>query len=127
MGAVLADVRAHEPAQAVVGLLLDERHVAPRVRAELARVVVGVPGEREAVLGHEVPLLARHLARLAADADRRVGEEARPRLDLQAVGRLPVSLLHRPTPPRSLDTTRRARAALARAGGARAGCRSSPP
>src|SRR5256885_4641196 len=55
--------------------LLDEGDVAPGVRAELGGVVVGLTGPGEAVLRDEVPLLAGDLARLAADADRRVREE----------------------------------------------------
>ena len=86
VGAVLADVRLHEPTEpgAAVAVLvpdqrlalLDERDVAPRVRAELGRVVVRLARPDAPVLGDEIPLLARHLARLAADAHRRVGEEA---------------------------------------------------
>ncbi len=38
-------------------------------------VVVGISGPGEAVVRHLVPFLARHLARFAADADARVGEE----------------------------------------------------
>ena len=38
-------------------------------------VVVGIPGPREAVVGHLVPFFARDFAGLAADADGRVGEE----------------------------------------------------
>jgi hypothetical protein len=74
--AVLAHVRGHEPARRAVAVLFDERDVAPRVGPERPGVVVGVPGEVQAVLGDVVPLLACNLARLAADADRRIGEEA---------------------------------------------------
>src|SRR5581483_6027616 len=78
--AVLADVGLHQPAQprgAVAVhmerlLLLDERDVSPRVRAERRRVVVRLARPYLTVLRDEVPLLARDLARLAADADRRV-------------------------------------------------------
>ncbi len=55
--------------------LLDEGDVPPRARTECAGVVVGRAEQREAVVGDGVPLLARHLARLAADADGGVGEE----------------------------------------------------
>src|SRR5439155_11588298 len=56
---------------------LDEAHVAPGVRPERAGVVVGAAlAELGAVGGQVVPLLAGHLARLAPDAHRRVGEEA---------------------------------------------------
>src|SRR5437868_9427558 len=82
--AVLADVRLHQPAQCSAAvavrmqrlLLLDERDVTPRVRAECRCVVVGLSGPDLPVLRDEVPLLARDLARFTADADRRVGEEA---------------------------------------------------
>jgi hypothetical protein len=75
---VLADVREHDPCDArpFLGWLLDERDVAPRRRAERARVVVGHPGEIEAVVAELVPLLASDLTSLAPDADRRIGEEA---------------------------------------------------
>jgi len=103
VGAVLADVRRHQPLHAVgaglrrlvvarrradrrhpeigdadVERLLDERHVPPGGGTELLGVVVRHAGEEVAVLGHLVPLLAGHLARLAADAHRGVGEEAHP-------------------------------------------------
>ena len=61
----------------VVADLLLERDVPPGRRREVAGVVVAVAGEVEAVGGELVPLLAGHLARLAADAERGVGEEAR--------------------------------------------------
>jgi hypothetical protein len=65
---------------AVAGLLLlDERDVPPGVRAEADGVVIGHAGQVQAVLGDVVPLLAGDLARLAADADRGIGEEAHPR------------------------------------------------
>src|SRR5439155_11712768 len=97
VGAVLADVRAHQPAQrihlAVATqrlLLLDEGDVAPGVRAELGGVVVRLAGPDHAVLGDEVPLLTGDLAGLAADADRRVREEADALLRLRAVGAMRV-------------------------------------
>src|SRR5690606_32485106 len=49
--------------------LLDEVHVPPRRRREVARVVVRDGAEVEALGRQVVPLLARDLARLAADAD----------------------------------------------------------
>src|SRR5207248_9241775 len=58
----------------------------PRVGAELAGVVVAVPRPLEPILWDEVPLLARDLARLAADAYRRVREEPDARLGVLAVG-----------------------------------------
>src|SRR5699024_8634506 len=66
--------------------LLDERDVPPRGAAQPAGVVVGHAGERDPVLGHRVPLLARHLARLAPDAHRRVGEEALARRRVGVAG-----------------------------------------
>src|SRR5205085_10559153 len=74
---VLADVRVHEPGDAAVRPhLLDECHVSPAVGAQLAGVVVGAVEIADVVDGDVVPLLAGDLARLAADADRGVGEEA---------------------------------------------------
>src|SRR5262249_35307003 len=88
--AVLADVAHHEPAPGVeavagrrrtrlaaLGQLLDELHVPPGGGRERAGVVVAVAGPLEAVGGELVPLLAGDFAGLAADADRRVGVEAR--------------------------------------------------
>ena len=78
------DISQRRPsaASATVGTgLLDEGHVAPGRRAQADGVVVGHPGQAQPVLGHRVPLLAGDLAGLAADADRRVGEEAHPRRD----------------------------------------------
>src|ERR1043166_3069195 len=100
MGAVLAHISLREPthrcgppvgggdlAVEAQGLrLLDECDVTPRIGAELARVVVAVAGPLEPVLRDEVPLLAGDLARLAADADRRGGEEPDPRLCFVGVG-----------------------------------------
>jgi hypothetical protein len=108
--AVLADVGGHQPAQLaqlagqlrarrvldevavqpVVHIhgtpLLDERDVPPGVGAEAAGVVHRHARMAQAVLRDAVPLLARHLARLAADADAAVGEEAHPRPGARAVG-----------------------------------------
>src|SRR3954471_24074978 len=100
MRAVLADVGAHQPAKSVVGTridprlvaveaqrraLLDEGDVAPRVRSQLGGVVVGLAAPEQPVLRNQIPFLAGDLAGLAADADRRVGEEAHARLRLLAV------------------------------------------
>src|SRR5260370_18788994 len=79
--AVLADVAHHEPASVLpVGAeLLDELHVPPVGAVERAGVVVAVAAQHAdtPVPRRElVPLLARHLARLAADADGGVGVEA---------------------------------------------------
>src|SRR5580698_971280 len=76
--AVFTDVAHHEPTSDVAFRveLLDEGHVAPRGIRERDSVVVAVAGPVEAVGRKLVPLLAGHLAGLAADADRGVGEEA---------------------------------------------------
>src|SRR5438093_431623 len=80
LDAVLAHVAHHQPAAVVRTLeLLDEADVPPVDAVEPAGVVVAVPGELPdpAVRGGElVPFLARDLARLAADANRGVGEES---------------------------------------------------
>src|SRR5438067_3755083 len=81
---VLANVAHHQPGEVPrAGHLRAERHrpldegdVTPGRRAQVLAVVVGEPGEAEAVVRQLVPLLAGHLAGLAADAERRVGEEA---------------------------------------------------
>jgi hypothetical protein len=93
--AVLADVAEEEPTELAIGpRLLDELHVPPGCMAEAARVVVARAEEIEVIGGEAVPLLARNLARLAADAERGVGEKA---------------VLHRPPPPvRLIQTARRA-------------------
>ena len=129
--AVLADVGAHQPAQrrpspSVAGtrsglLLLDERDVAPGVRAERAGVVVRVARPDEAVLGDEVPLLAGDLAGLAADADRRVGEEA-DRARARRRSRRQLAHAAARAHARSTRGASAARARPARAAG-RAGCR----
>src|SRR3954453_2368262 len=88
MRAGLAHVRLHEPAKAsrTVAvhmkrlLLLDKGDVPPRVRVQLAGVVVGAAEPILAVLRDQVPFLARNFACLAADADRRVGEEPDARM-----------------------------------------------
>src|SRR3954447_9705876 len=70
--AVLADVAEYQPARLarpLVDLLL-ERDVPPRGRTEEARVVIRVSGELKPVRRQLVPLLARHLTRLAPDAER---------------------------------------------------------
>src|SRR6185369_13894611 len=80
VGEVLGGRGLHERARGAVGadrdLLLDERDVAPGVRPEGARVVVRLAGPRLDRARDVVPLLAGDLARLAADAQRGVGEEA---------------------------------------------------
>src|SRR5699024_1052506 len=74
---------AHQAPARLPGLLdallplLDEGDVAPRVGAQLTGVVVAGAEDLEVAVDRvAVPLLARHLAGLAADADRGVGEEA---------------------------------------------------
>src|SRR5438128_10844803 len=71
IGAMLADVRHHQPALILpvrVGFrLLHELDVAPRGRPQRPGVVVTVAGHRKPVGGQLVPLLAGHLTRLAAD------------------------------------------------------------
>src|SRR5262249_19191117 len=78
--AVLADVGHHLPGDCAVARAvaraLCERDVPPGRRTERGGVVVGHAGEAKAVIGQLVPLLASDLARLAADAERGVGEEA---------------------------------------------------
>src|SRR5437660_11276981 len=79
LNAGLAHIAHHQPA-AVVGRLelLDEADVPPVDAVQLAGVVVAVAAQLTdpAVLGRElIPFLARDLARLAADANRGVGEE----------------------------------------------------
>ena len=70
--------------------LLDEGHVPPAVGPEGQRVVIGLAAEAVGIGGNVVPLLAGHLAGLAADADRGVGEEALAGLGLRAVGGGPL-------------------------------------
>src|SRR5262245_2519111 len=73
---MLADVAHHAPGDATLGrAALVELHVAPVLLVELAGVVVAV-AELRGVSGELVPFLAGDLAGLAADAERRVGEEA---------------------------------------------------
>ena len=62
--------------------------MAPRGSAKRHSIVVGHSGEVEAVVGQLVPLLARDLARFAADADGGVGEET---LTLAVVRHFPPS------------------------------------
>src|SRR3989475_12978725 len=79
LDAMFAHVAHHQPAPVVGALeLLDEAHVPPVDAVQPAGVVVAVAAQLPdaAVLGRElVPFLARDLARLAADANRGVGEE----------------------------------------------------
>src|SRR6266567_3022080 len=109
---VLAHIGRHQPAEvirAVVAdarirhrpVLLDERDVPPGVGAEADGVVVGHPGQVEADLRNVVPLLAGDLARLAADADGGVGEEAHARRVIAVPargGRIRLALQRRSEP-----------------------------
>src|SRR3954452_12397827 len=137
--AVLAHVRGHEPTHlaelltelatgGVLGerighrlghvrclALLDEGNVAPGVRPQALCVVHRPARVVEAVLGHLVPLLAGHLAGLAAYADARVGEEAHALASLVTVGADLELSAHRPP---SRGSRPRSRAAPGRAGGA---------
>src|SRR5438067_9670080 len=72
--AVLADVGHHEPGEARKRSAqrhrpLHEGDVPPRRRSEMPGVVVRTAGAAEAVVGELVPLLARHFAGLAPDAE----------------------------------------------------------
>ena len=58
------------------GAIIRTEHVTPRRGAERYRVVERHAGQREAVVGQLVPLLARDLAGLATDAQRRVREKS---------------------------------------------------
>ena len=60
-------------------VLLDKHDVAPRGRAKMAGVVVGIARPNEAIIGHLVPFFARDFAGLATDAHSRISEE--PNLD----------------------------------------------
>src|SRR5690606_31232413 len=87
--AVLADVGGELPGEEVgivaaaadLRLRLHELDVPPGRGAERAGVVVREAAEEEVVRRHLVPLLAGHLARLAADAEGRVGQERGGRHD----------------------------------------------
>src|SRR5437763_16683438 len=59
--------------------LLNERDVSPGARAETLTVVHRHAGEDQPIFGDGGPLLAGHLAGLAADAHAGVGEKPHPR------------------------------------------------
>jgi len=59
----------------LLSILLNEHDVPPSRGAEMAGIVVRIARPGKAVIGHLIPLFARDLARFAADAHRRVGEE----------------------------------------------------
>src|SRR5256885_240983 len=78
--AVLADVAHHQPAPlaSVRAELLDELHVTPVDAVEMASVVIAIAAQgTNATIRRRklIPLLAGDLARLAADAHRRIREE----------------------------------------------------
>ncbi len=75
--------------------LLDEAHVPPGRGRERPRVVVRQRGEVGRLRRQLVPLLAGHLARLAADAERGVGEEAVGAAGLDRHARGALRLLQR--------------------------------
>ena len=87
-------------------VLLHELDVAPRGRPQRPGVVVTVAGHGKPIGGQLVPLLAGHLARLAADAQAGIREEApglfrwRRRLD---VHQPLVGVDHRSRPLRRLQ------------------------
>ncbi len=82
--AVLAMVAHHEPTvkrrlvghrpqgsknvRRLFGELFNEFHMTPGGRRQLVRIVIAIAGPIKAIRGELVPLLARHLACLAADA-----------------------------------------------------------
>jgi len=116
--AMLADVAHHQPAglegrlrgaadaraAALARVLLDEGHMPPGIGRERAGIVVALAGQAQIAGRQVVPFLAGHLAGLAADAHRRVGEEAlaRGRVDVAGVGRRVVEpaeqLAHQESP-----------------------------
>src|ERR1700722_204449 len=75
--------------------------MAPGCRRQLRRIVVAISGPVKAIRGQLVPLLARPLASLAADADGGVGEKAGGRLGLrrftmlERISQAPHQLRHR--------------------------------
>src|SRR5439155_23641544 len=73
---------------------------------EPARVVVGLRPEAQVVGGEQVPLLARHLTGLAADAERRVGEEPEPFAGIVGVRLRPALGVHHPPPGRTASRGR---------------------
>src|SRR5437867_11625529 len=88
--AVLAYIRHHEPGQVTAiraSALLDEFDMSPVHIRERTGIVIGITSNGERFAGSSgrrllrefrrqtVPLMARDLARLAADADRGIGEK----------------------------------------------------
>ena len=74
-GARLVQARVLAGLLDAVIVLLYKGHVAPGICTQCAGVVIGITRDVIAFYRVAVPLLARDLARLAADADRGVGEE----------------------------------------------------
>ena len=81
MHAVLADVAEYEPSNSIPGWSFDECHMSPCGGTKVDGVVITVSGQREGRRGRVtrqlIPLLACHLARFAANADRRIGEKSK--------------------------------------------------
>src|SRR5438128_3331926 len=81
---MLANVRHHEPGRlaAILAELFDELDVPPIHIRKAAGVVIAVAAQdwqavvRARLGGQIVPLMASHLARLTANANRRVGVES---------------------------------------------------
>src|SRR5207237_10282019 len=89
--AMLAHIAHHQPAIALhfVTELFDESDVPPSRVGKHGRVVIAVAGPMKTVGRKLVPLLARYLARFAADAQRRIGKEAHLLLLLRRLGPFP--------------------------------------
>jgi hypothetical protein len=60
----------------LLSILLKKHDMAPRRRAKVASVVVGISRPRETVIRHVIPFFARDFASFAANANGRVSEEA---------------------------------------------------
>ena len=60
----------------LLSILFQKHYMAPRRRAKVASVVVGISRPRETVIRHVIPFFARDFASFAANANGRVSEEA---------------------------------------------------
>ena len=60
----------------LLSILLQKHDMAPRRRAKVASVVVGISRPNIAVIRHVIPFFARDFASFAANANGRVSEEA---------------------------------------------------
>src|SRR6266487_6834656 len=60
----------------LLSILLKKHDMAPRRRAKVASVVLGISRLRETVILHVIPFFARDFASFAANANGRVSEEA---------------------------------------------------